>query len=130
MLPSGRAQRIFQKLGMTVIATLRHYTSDELADRLATVEKGTGGPRCLSWVLLLKSSSGWAGSSVAEQGTFNPRVEGSIPSRLTEVAACTREITATMTRASHNLPPSSRGLGFRPFKAAARVRIPLGARTG
>jgi hypothetical protein len=26
-------------------------------------------------------------------------------------------------------PPSSSGLGFRPFKAATRVRIPLGART-
>jgi hypothetical protein len=28
------------------------------------------------------------------------------------------------------LPPSSSGLGYRPFKAAARVRIPLGAREG
>lgn len=27
-------------------------------------------------------------------------------------------------------PPSSSGLGHRPFKAAARVRIPLGARIG
>jgi hypothetical protein len=27
-------------------------------------------------------------------------------------------------------PPSSSGLGHRPFKAAARVRIPLGARWG
>ena len=27
-------------------------------------------------------------------------------------------------------PPSSSGLGHRPFKAAARVRIPLGARAG
>jgi hypothetical protein len=27
-------------------------------------------------------------------------------------------------------PPSSSGLGHRPFKAAARVRIPLGARVG
>ena len=27
-------------------------------------------------------------------------------------------------------PPSSSGLGHRPFKAAARVRIPLGAHVG
>jgi hypothetical protein len=38
------------------------------------------------------------------------------------------------TATSHGLavpvkPPSSSGLGLRPFKAAARVRIPLGART-
>ena len=31
--------------------------------------------------------------------------------------------------AAGKLPPSSSGLGHRPFKAAARVRIPLGART-
>jgi hypothetical protein len=113
--------------------TLRPSLGQFSSDRLTRAFGRPGGPRCLSWdspTRFGKLHPGWAGSSVAEQGTFNPRVEGSIPSRLTEVAACTREITATMTRASHNLPPSSRGLGFRPFKAAARVRIPLGARTG
>ena len=43
-----------------------------------------------------KLHPGWAGSSVAEQGTFNPRVVGSIPTRLTEIAVCTREIAATI----------------------------------
>jgi hypothetical protein len=80
--------------------------------------------------LLLESLERGAGSSVAEQGTFNPRVVGSIPTRLTEIAACAGKIAATMRLASYNMPPSSRGLGFRPFKAAARVRIPLGARPG
>ena len=47
-----------------------------------------------------------------EHRTFNPGVEGSSPSRLTIV-----ETSAV---------PSSRGLGHSPFKAAARVRTPLG----
>jgi hypothetical protein len=35
-----------------------------------------------------------------------------------------RHISATMVAV---LPPSSRGLGHRPFKAATGIRIPLGA---
>src|SRR5579859_3393037 len=35
-----------------------------------------------------------------------------------------------LRRPRPSAPPSSSGLGHRPFKAAARVRIPLGARVG
>ena len=35
-----------------------------------------------------------------------------------------------LRRPRPSAPPSSSGLGHRPFKAAARVRIPLGARAG
>ena len=35
-----------------------------------------------------------------------------------------------LRRPRSSAPPSSSGLGHRPFKAAARVRIPLGARAG
>jgi hypothetical protein len=35
-----------------------------------------------------------------------------------------------LRRSRPSAPPSSSGLGHRPFKAAARVRIPLGARVG
>jgi hypothetical protein len=41
-----------------------------------------GGPRLYSWYLLVDLLLKRAGSSVAEQGTFNPRVVGSIPTRL------------------------------------------------
>ena len=45
-----------------------------------------------------------------EHRTFNPGVAGSSPARFT----------------THHRVPSSRGLGHSPFKAATRVRIPLG----
>ena len=47
-----------------------------------------------------------------EHRTFNPGVVGSSPTRL----------TSPISKAV----PSSRGLGHSPFKAATRVRIPLG----
>ena len=50
-------------------------------------------------------------AQLAEQGTFNPKVVGSIPTRPT----------------IENRPPSTSGLGRHPFKVVARVRIPLGA---
>ncbi len=56
--------------------------------------------------------SPFAGESLAqlaEHRTFNPGVLGSSPRRLTMLAV-----------------PSSSGLGHSPFKAAARVQIPLG----
>src|SRR4051812_5164247 len=69
---------------------------------------------------LKKSIRVRASSSVVEQGTFNPRVVGSIPTWL----------TSRKDERCGYAPPSSRGPGHRPFKAAARVRIPLGARSG
>ncbi len=45
--------------------------------------------------------------------------------------AAARDLTAILSRlppAGVGEPPSSSGLGHRPFKAEARVRIPLGAR--
>jgi hypothetical protein len=42
-----------------------------------------GGGRANSWILLVESGEAWASSSVVEQGTFNPRVVGSIPTWLT-----------------------------------------------
>src|SRR3954462_3980870 len=79
-----------------------------------------GGPRSYCWNLLVDLWLTRASSSVAEQGTFNPRVVGSIPTWLTSRKGERRGYA----------PPSSRGPGHRPFKAAARVRIPLGARSG
>ncbi len=55
-------------------------------------------------------------AQVAEHRTFNPGVAGSNPARL----------TITKFKQFIEAVPSSRGLGHRPFKAAARVRIPLG----
>ncbi len=57
---------------------------------------------------MLASGCGAPLAQVAERRAFNPGVGGSSPSRRTK-------------------PPSSRGLGYRPFKAETRIRIPLGA---
>jgi hypothetical protein len=46
-----------------------------------------------------------AGSSVVEQGTFNPRVEGSIPSRLTRIAVCASKKRAKITFAQATICP-------------------------
>ena len=89
--------------------------------------------------LLIKSGHIRASSSVVEQGTFNPRVVGSIPTWLTYLPVAGTLITGRSAKLSAakpiavlgpcpaSEPPSSRGPGHRPFKAAARVRIPLGA---
>ena len=50
-------------------------------------------------------------AQLVEHRTFNPGVAGSSPARLTILIS---------------VVPSSRGLGHSPFKAATRVRTPLG----
>jgi hypothetical protein len=57
-----------------------------------------GGARWSPSPLLRESRQRRAGSSVAEQGTFNPRVVGSIPTRLTEIATCARKMAAKRLR--------------------------------
>ena len=64
-----------------------------------------GGPRLYSLYLLVDLLLKRAGSSVAEQGTFNPRVVGSIPTRLTEIVtrAIKAKIHARATICPHRL---------------------------
>src|SRR5918911_4954202 len=64
---------------LSLNSSFRHFLSHRLARQLW----GLGGGLGNSCDLLLESSACRAGSSVAEQGTFNPRVVGSIPTRLT-----------------------------------------------
>ena len=50
------------------------------------------------WVVRVESGAVRASSSVAEQGTFNPRVEGSIPSWLTRPHRLEAQDTALSRR--------------------------------
>src|SRR5918993_5124395 len=111
-----------------------------LTDRLKQQKIGKGGDPGECRHLLVESERAWASSSVAEQGTFNPRVVGSIPTWLTcspaarivahlggDLLNSRRRNWQCLMVCPSREPPSSRGPGHRPFKAAARVRIPLGA---
>jgi hypothetical protein len=54
-------------------------------DNTSQIGKGGGLGECRD--LLVESGRAWASSSVVEQGTFNPRVVGSIPTWLTYSSA-------------------------------------------
>src|SRR5215218_4675277 len=96
----GAARRLFNHFGSSHVRKVASLLAEPLSHfrshRLTRQLSGSGGPRWFPAYLPGKLPPGWAGSSVAEQGTFNPRVEGSIPSRLTEATACTDGIPATI----------------------------------
>src|SRR5579864_2828696 len=72
-------------------------------------------------------SSFWiAASSRSRSGSGWRSCRRSQRSRLTRVARSTRTILAPPAATLHGKPPSSSGLGRRPFTPVARVRIPLG----
>lgn len=101
----------------------------QLLDKTMLIEQKTCPD--FAWIFFeqigcyLTISSGPIAQSV-ERRTFNPQVEGSIPSWLTtrDIHGCFRPTPVAMVLDKMSL--SSRGLGHRPFTPATRVRLPLG----
>ena len=64
-------------------------------------------PYPLRWRVLFLSTKQWAVSSVVEQGTFNPRVVGSNPTRpslKTQLGVCSEGLGATEAKCFDALP--------------------------
>src|ERR687891_726369 len=92
--------------------------------------KPEGWP-CSVVMCLTTSEYTVTGSGPPEQAAPARRVSARVEARITGQSSTRRGAPGRYTWAvprRGTSPPSSRGPGYRPFKAATRVRIPLGAR--